>query len=139
MLKIKNIWKKILYFIVAGSTSIFIAACYGMPAAYKYLGTWKIKMKDEDNKPIKGLEVKILQYSNDSSFVDTINVEVSDSLGETINEIYSMDEEVNYHYKALIRDIDSTENGGTFKDTVINYENIESTVVEMRKKENDNS
>ena len=31
-------WKKLLYLLITGSTSVFIAACYGMPAGFAYLG-----------------------------------------------------------------------------------------------------
>lgn len=133
MSMILKFWKKFLYFIITGATSIFIAACYGMPASFSHLGNWTIKVKDSDNTPIEGLEVKILQYRNDEPVPDTIDIQKSDSLGETTHELYSLDENSNYVHKAIIIDIDSTENGGFFKDTIIEFNESDTTIINMRK------
>ncbi len=132
-------WKRILYFVITGSTSIFIAACYGMPMTYKYLGVWKISVEDSENTPIKGLEVKVLQYSSGMEHPETLNVSTTDSLGEIETELHIWDEDLEYSHKALISDIDSTENGGFFQDTIVEYRNNNSTKVQMRKRDDDNS
>lgn len=132
-------WKRVLYFIVTGSTSVFIAACYGMPVNFNHLGNWTIKVKDTDNNPIEGLEVKILQYREGVSTPDTIDVQKSDSLGESTHELYSWDDDVNYRHEALIVDIDSLSNGGFYNDTIIKFDDSDTTIVNMREKDDNNS
>ena len=112
-------WKHILHVLIAGTTSLFIAACYGMPTDISFAGRWTIGVRDKDNKPIPGLLVHFIQYDTPSDSGDTITTEITDSLGFATSDFYNFDDNPVYSQKAIIRDIDSTENVGDFADTLV--------------------
>ena len=112
-------WKKLLYFLITGSTSLFIAACYGMPAGFSDLGSWTVKTRDKENKPIEGLEVTVLQYAGDAQVPVTADLAQTDSTGTAVLYMAIYDKNVDYRHEAVIRDIDGEENGGLFADTTV--------------------
>ncbi len=125
-------WKKFLYLLITGSTSIFIAACYGVQQGFGGLSEWVIKVQNKDNEPIKGLEVIALYSKDNINSIDTLDMQRTDSLG-TAFITYEKD----YHLKlqAQINDIDSTENGGFYSDTLVTKsEEIESIVTLSKQK-----
>jgi hypothetical protein len=128
---IKNIWKKILYFIITGSTSVFIAACYGIPLNIKDLGPWKIRAVDSQNNPIQGLKVTIRQYSNNYPVPDTIDVATTDTIGSMYTHLQVEEQSTTVRHEAIISDIDGTENGGKFIETIVAKEAQEETIVRM--------
>lgn len=132
MAYIAQYWKRILYFLITGSTSIFIAACYGMPAAYDKLLSWTIKTRNEDNQPIKGLEVTVVQYKDTAATADTITRYYTDSTGTArfLLELYN--ENLPCRFEAVIKDIDVTENGGWYADTAIAQRDSDESTVVMR-------
>lgn len=133
MTHIKNFWKRFLLFLVTGSTSIFIAACYGTGSMYnKLTDGWTIITKDENNKPISGLKVTITEYLTGSSNVDTLDVINTNSEG-TVNANLYMYEEGSYVRQARIVDIDAEKNGGVFLDTLITKTSSSTSNVQMKK------
>lgn len=125
-------WKKALYFLITGSTSIFIAACYGMPVGYENHGNWIIKVNDEENKPIRGLKVTAVQLAGNSNNPDTLGIQQTDSSGETSFFLPTYDKDVSYKHQAIIQDIDSTDNGGFFADTSITKTSSEISSLTLR-------
>ncbi len=128
-------WKKLLYLLVTGSTSVFIAACYGMPAEFVSLGSWTIKVRNEDNEPIRGLEVIVLQYSGGAVTPDTFDVQLTDSSGNSLHHLSAFDQNVSHRHEALISDIDGEENGGAYSDTLIARNGSEETSIILRDKQ----
>jgi hypothetical protein len=122
---IKNCWRKILAYAVAGSTSIVIAACYGSPNLLDNFH-WKIKTKTKNNQPINGLQVELLESVGTHAPV-SVDTASTDSLGEVW--LFARKEKDIPQYSARITDIDSTLNGGSFRDTIVAYANIDSTIV----------
>lgn len=131
-MNIRYYWKKLIYLLITGSTSVFIAACYGMPASFSQLKDWSIKVKDSDNNPIEGLEVKILRHNE--AVVDTVDVQYTDSIGVSSHELYEYTSDANYMYEATIRDIDSSKNGGEFSDTTVILDDSEEIIVNLKNK-----
>ncbi len=128
-------WKKLLYLLITGSTSVFIAACYGMPVGFADLGKWIIKVRNEDNEPIKGLEVTVLQYVDGATKPDTLDIQLTDSLGNSSHFLTTFDKDATHRHKALIRDIDGMENGGIHSDTLITRNGSEESSVIMSTKQ----
>jgi hypothetical protein len=130
---LKNLWKKLLYLLITGSTSIFIAACYGMPANFNVLGHWIIKTRDQNNNPIIGLKVDVLHYTGVNAVPDTMEHGYTDSSGEIWSALYLREDTSKVNIiKALIHDADSTENGGAFADTLLAWDGRDEAIVFMR-------
>jgi hypothetical protein len=124
-------WKALLYFLITGSTSVFIAACYGMP--YKE-GSWIVKVRDRQGAPVKGIEVTFNQYPDRNTFQPSeIAVDTTDDAGRAILTYISYQNDDPDVYDARLHDIDSTGNGGVFADTTINKGTADSTEVIVRK------
>jgi hypothetical protein len=107
-------YKRIMYFLATGCTAVFIAACYGVAAPYRMFETWTIKVKDQANKPIKGLDVKLYEFGGKESPLIFDNFK-TDSLG-----FVEFNTKSGYQYTAHVADIDSSENGGFYSDTIVN-------------------
>jgi hypothetical protein len=95
---ILRFWKKLLYFLITGSTSIFIAACYGMPAGFANLGQWTIKARNQSNQPIIGLEVTTLEFTVGSAIPDTQEVQRTDSSGSCSTWLTTYDRNANHRF-----------------------------------------
>jgi hypothetical protein len=128
---IKHIWRKILYFLITGSTTGFIAACYGIRLNVEDVGPWIIKTVDSENNPIRGLQVTYIEYLNDNPIPDTIDVATTDSTGSTHTYLQVVGQVTTFRHEAIISDIDGTENGGKFFDTIIAKDEHEETIVKM--------
>lgn len=128
-------WKKALYLLITGSTSIFIAACYGVPTGFGTLGNWIIKVQDEENKPIHGLQVTVLQFIGDADIPDTLGIEQTDSSGESSFELFTYNKDASHRHEGIIHDIDSIENGGFYIDTSITKTGSERSNVILRIKQ----
>jgi hypothetical protein len=114
-----RIWKKLLTAALAGGISLVIAACYGTPYNYAFVGTWTIHVKSKTNVPIPGLKVSILEYVVGYAAPDSENVVYTDSNGIAFTQLETYHSGEDYHHAALIQDIDSLQNGGAFRDTLI--------------------
>lgn len=126
-------WKKILYFLITGSTSVFIAACYGVPYGFYTIQDWIIRIRDENNEPIPGLKVSMVRYNYDESTVpfDTFDIRHTDSLGCAEFHLH-VGETAMYQYEAVIQDIDGEANG-VVQDTVITPTNsVQSITLRTR-------
>ncbi len=97
-------FKKQISLLFAGSLSMVLAACYGVPVDMQNSIT--IKTVTENNDPIAGL--KITLDENGSS----IDSSTTDSLGNVFYPVIFANEETTYSIK--IEDIDSTLNLGEF-------------------------
>lgn len=128
-------WKKVLYLLITGSTSIFIAACYGMPVGFGDLGTWTIRTKNKDNQPIEGLDVSVLQFVGNAQTADTLDVQKTDSTGTVMVYLTTYDKDASHRHEAIIRDTDENENGGLFRDTLITKGLSEESVIQMKIKQ----
>lgn len=128
-----KLWRKILYLIITGSISVFIAACYGV--RMNYLGSWYIKVKTNDNVPIQGLQVTILEIPENSTQPDTVNEGQTSASGEIYFSLESYDMDAKPRFYAIIEDTDGNENGGSYKDTTIAkpyFRHNDSTTIVLR-------
>ena len=97
--------KKYLAFIITGSFSIILAACYGAPVEIGNFSS--VKTQDGDGNPIKDLKVSLsidgenqsTQFTNIDGIVDIQDVFLNDSI----------------EYIVKIEDVDGDKNGGEFK------------------------
>jgi hypothetical protein len=120
-------WKKILCYLVTGSTAIFIAACYGLP--YYVFGHWVITVKNKQNKPVKGLSISICQYVGvDDIAPDTIFRGVTDSAGMIETTLETFDKKALHRHDAVIRDRYSLDSV-LYRDTIITKGAGDSSVV----------
>ena len=127
-------WKKLLYLLITGSTSVFIAACYGMPAGFADLGDWTVRVHDENDEPVPGLKVTLLHYPGENEPPDTLEVTATDSLGSVTTRLITYDRSAPQHHDAVIEDVDGAENGGSFADTtVVWWAGAQETAVRLRR------
>lgn len=131
MQKIGNFFKKTLAYLVAGSTSIFIAACYGTTMGLDTPIRWIIKTQNIENQPIAGLNVVVFQ--NDHGTISTIQ---NSNYPTDYNGVYDIDLYVKNkndgpRFSARISDIDGELNGGLFRDTTIVLSSPDTTKVTM--------
>lgn len=102
-------FKKQITLLFAGSFSMVLAACYGMPVDMQDVKS--VRAVNERNEAIPGLQVQL--KNNDVLIYDDITDENGD-----VN--YSYFEEGNANdYKVVITDIDSTENGGPYETKIV--------------------
>jgi len=99
--------KKIFTFLITGSFTLILAACYGAPVEYGYTKT--IKGTDENDKPIEGLKLTLLK--ND----EIVESKISDNTGTV--DFFDVKNN-SYSYKVKIEDIDNEQNG-VYKDSTI--------------------
>lgn len=110
-----------LQWIIGGTFTLVIAACYGSPsmgpnATY---GTAKVKLTDVDGKPVPGLQVDVMRPSFDNGnggiaiAMTNTNANRTDSNGLAD---YGYDTRAAY-IEVGIRDVDGTNNGGLFIST----------------------
>jgi hypothetical protein len=117
----KPFLKRFVY--ILGTGSVVVASCkvdYGMPADVDYFKT--VEVKTEQNEPIPGLSVSLLDYN------DTIFMNKTDNLG-----ILTMEYEFYkyYEYSVLIEDTDGEENLGAFAAKTIKLSQADTTKVIM--------
>jgi len=110
-----RIFKKSIVFLVSGSFSIILAACYAASGDYTYYR--KIQIKNNNGDPIPGL--KVTSYDND----EQQQIQQSDSNGEISVEI--IDDGGVRSYSILIEDIDSTNNLGYFSNQTVLLDTLE--------------
>jgi hypothetical protein len=132
-----KICKKLLYFLATGSTSIFIAACYGMPANYPRLNSmplWTMKAQNQNNQPIKGLKVITLELFKGATIADTFGIQTTDSSGLCSTRVYPYDSTGSRQFVDIIKDTDGVQNGGLFADTSVLWNGTLEAIVTMRTK-----
>ena len=128
-----NWWKKLLYLLVTGSTSVFIAACYGPLIRYD-INPWRIGVKDEVDAPVKGIQVRLYEYRNTyTAEPEKLEFAFTDDSGLVGLPVISNDPDCVWLYRAAISDIDSAENGGEFADTLIDKDVSDISEVVLRK------
>ena len=116
--------KKIMTFVITGSVSVILAACYGVPVDEMYYKM--VKTADNEGNPIKGLRVVLRENQQG---VDTFT---TDEYGQIQFELldYTAD------YSVIIEDIDGEENGGEFKTKEIEISKDHFYDITLEKKEN---
>ena len=103
MKKLKQLFVKVFRLLAIGSTSIFLAACYGTP---NFVDTsWKFKVIDADSEsPISGLKLSgIGQLTNFEAVTDGSGTVYCNM---NLHEIADLDENI-----LVISDIDPEEHG----------------------------
>jgi hypothetical protein len=125
-----RLFKKTLTYLVAGSTSIFIAACYGVGMLDIPI-RWIIKTQNLENKPIPGLKVTV--YQNDHGTISTVQsyFDKTDSIGIYDINLYIPNKSDGPRFSAKISDIDGEMNGGLYRDTTIELSSPDTSKVIM--------
>ena len=106
-------FKKQITFLFAGSFSMVLAACYGMPVDMEYQKT--VRTVNELNEAIPGLQV---QLTNNG---ERIFEDITDEYGD-VNYSDLKETESENDYKVIINDIDGEENGGLYETQVIDLD-----------------
>jgi hypothetical protein len=118
-------FRKSIAWVITGSFSMILAACYGAPANYTYYKY--MKTTNPDNEPIPGLKVEPFEDGNPMTVV------VTDDEGGF--EIPIVEDQYNYNYKLIITDIDSTENLGHFITKQVDVNNVDGNIIMQEKEE----
>ena len=101
-----SLLKKLILLIIGGTTSLIIAACYGIQGMYDAI-TVRLNAQDQDGEPIQGLQVQSTCYGNNYEMAYT-DTEGDVYLG--FDESMDLDECV-----AELTDVDGADNGGEFQ------------------------
>jgi hypothetical protein len=116
--------KRIIY--ILGTGSFVVASCkmdYGMPVDIDYFKA--VKVVTEDNEPIQGLSVSLLDHG------DTIFIEYTDPEGITeIDHSFNIEDS----YSVFIEDKDGDDNLGDFNEKTAVLTEADTTLVKMQKK-----
>ena len=115
--------KKYLVFILTGSFSFILAACYGAPIKTSHFAT--VNTNDEEGNPIKGLKVSLningenlnSYISNEDGIVEFENIFLNDTTD----------------YVVRIEDIDGEENGGLFTPEEFTLNKSDYYVINLKK------
>ncbi len=83
----------------------------------------------------RGLKVIVLQYNDEAVTPDTFDVQLTDSLGNSLHHLSAFNQNVSHRHEAVISDIDGEENGGTYSDTLISRNGSEETSIILRDKQ----
>lgn len=97
--------RQTLRWLLGGSFTMLIAACYGVPADYQGKDV-KIKCDDSSQDPIPGLTVTL---NNQSEQLVSTKL---DNLGEA--DLF-IPRDITKEYSIIIEDTDGTNNGGDFR------------------------
>ena len=119
----KKILRRILQFFITGSFSLFLAACYGMPAGFGQSFSARITALDGDNNPIPDLEVTLTELGQAEPIFTT------DTTGTAYIDVYATEELL---YTARIQDVDGVENGGLFAEQTFQIYNGDDVDVTMQ-------
>ncbi len=103
-------FKKQISFLFAGSLSMVMAACYGMPVDMEFQKT--VRAVNELNEAIPGLQV---QLTNNG---ERIFEDITDEYGD-VNYSDLTEAGTDNDYKVIINDIDGEENGGLYETQVV--------------------
>lgn len=111
--------KKGIAWIITGSFSMILAACYGAPVNYTYYKY--MKTTNPDGKPIPGLKVNPYENGN------TMGEIITDQEGGFEIPIVE-DTKVN-DYQLVITDIDTFENLGQFKTKNVDLDTLDGDII----------
>ncbi len=99
-----RIVRKALLFVVCGTTTVIIAACYGVSAGVDNIVVW-LRAHDSAGTPIEGLEV-VLDCDG------TVDQQLTDAYGDV--EFYVSEYTDLETCSATLTDVDGADNGGDF-------------------------
>ena len=102
-------FKKQISLLFAGSFSMVLAACYGMPVDMQ--NDKSVKTVNEQNEAIPGLQVYLTNNG------ERIYEDFSDENGDVYYSHF--EDDANNDYKVIINDVDGAENGGPYKTQVV--------------------
>lgn len=127
----KKLIKRLLQYIISGTFTLFITACYGMPAGFSW-SEKKITTVDRDNNPIPGL-----QLTNSAS--GGVTYTDAEGIGEIIipavrEIIVPADADTASEIEILIEDVDGPENGGEFSSKTLTITDEADYLVEMEER-----
>ena len=126
-------WKKILYLLITGSTSVFIAACYGPVALYGRPGIWALRIRDAEGNPVEGIRVTFFHtYGAKNAYADTLSAIATDIKGVASATLLLSDNEGDL-FQAAVVDVDGEENGGLFGDTLVTRGSADTTEVTLQR------
>ena len=119
MRTITGILKRLLTLLAAGSTSVLIAACYGVPNAYDHWA-WTMKTKDRLGTPIAGLRVTVRNHLQPGApdILETLYTNTAGVTEFTYNGEYGPFALRDSTFMIVVDDIDSTLNGGPYRQAV---------------------
>ena len=106
-------FKKQISLLFAGSFSMVLAACYGMPVDMEYQKT--VRTVNELNEAIPGLQVQLT--NNGERVFEDISNEYGDVNYSDLTETGTDND-----YKVIINDIDGEENGGLYETQVVDID-----------------
>ena len=114
--------KRYLAYILTGSFSFILAACYGPPVEMGHFVD--VNTKDDEGNPIKGLKVE-MNLNNGEQTV----TEYTDENGQAYLDNIFLEE--NNEYVVTIEDIDGEDNGGLFQPKEFKIDETSSYDIEM--------
>lgn len=117
MIKFLN---KSIAWILTGSFSMILAACYGAPANYTYYKY--MKTTTPEGEPIPGLKVQ--PFENGES-----NMAIQQTDQDGGFEIPIVEEGTNNKYTLIITDIDSTQNLGYFETKNVDIDTLDGDII----------
>lgn len=116
-----KIFKKFLQFLLTGSFTLFMAACYGMPAGFGQ-GALNVRTVNKNNIPLTGLRISY----EEEGFSDT---QLTDEWGKAYFGVF--DEPLQLDGVLTVEDIDDESNGGSFKSETIQVSGVNTLKVEL--------
>jgi hypothetical protein len=131
MKNISTTLKKILLLLLAGSMTVFIAACYGPRVGYHLIGKWVVRVKNSSARPIPGLKVALLR-NRGGAVVDTADVRTTDDAGMVVFMVDTYKNLGPVSFSAVLHDTGSSTIGRTYRDTVVQQGLADSTVVTLQ-------
>jgi hypothetical protein len=121
--------KKSLVWLIVGATSFIIAACYGPPVGFDFLGHWTIRIRDGKSRPVKGIMIVIRDFLSNKPSPDLLGTFFTDSTGTIDAPLTTYDTKHHERFDAFVRDTDGPANLGNFRDTIINKGGPDTNII----------
>jgi hypothetical protein len=115
--------KKCLTWIVAGSTSVIIAACYGVMRPLGEIDReYFIHVKDRNARSLKGIEVRVSDNGGEHGglYIMTTDAAGNCSFPHVTGEL-DTDTLTDTTFTAEARDVDGIVNGGPYRQTLVRF------------------
>ena len=136
--------KKPIYWLITGSFTLIIAACYGPPIGSNNPNSKKLKVTDEQNQPIKDIVIALNQvYTNTGTNSQPVvatnldNIKFTDSNGNAELTLPTYTGFGQYFIK--ISDIDGVSNRGDFLSTNLYVSLIDTNALTVKLQKSTNN